>query len=111
MEIVESRRDGILVLAFKGRLDANTANAAQEQVLVLIDRGETRVVGDLAELVYVSSAGLRVFMVAAKRLQSVRGKIVLCSLPEAIQEIFEIAGFSALFPIYPGQDEAIASLR
>jgi anti-sigma B factor antagonist len=111
MEIVESRSDGFLVLAFKGRLDANTANAAQEKVLLLIDGGETRLVADLAELVYLSSAGLRVFMIAAKRIQGVRGKIALCSLPETIQEIFDIAGLSALFPIYPGRDEAIASLR
>ncbi len=110
MEILETKIDNnVLLLAFKGRLDANSSNAAQDQVLAAIDRGEIRLLADLARLEYISSAGLRIFMMAAKRLKPLGGKVVLCSLSEPIKEIFEIAGFVSLFPIHPERDEAVKS--
>ncbi len=111
MDILEVKTGNILVLVFKGRLDANTSNGAQEKIMGLIDRGEIRLVADLSELDYISSAGLRVFMVAAKKLKSCNGKIALCSLKEHIKEIFDIAGFSVLFPTHDLRDEAIKSLQ
>ncbi len=109
MEILESKTNGILILAFNGRLDAITSNAAQERIVSLIDKGETRLIADLSQLEYISSAGLRVFIMAAKRLKTGNGKIVLCSLTDPIKEIFDIAGFSALFPAHAARDEALKS--
>lgn len=111
MEIIESKTNDILVLTFKGRLDANHADAAQERVVALIDQGETRLVADLSQLEYISSAGLRVLMVAAKKLRSCNGKIVLCSLVDPIKEIFDIAGLNAIFSTYAGREEALKSFR
>jgi len=111
MEIVESKSNGILILSFKGRLDAHTSSAAQEKLLSLIDQGETRLIADLSQLDYISSAGLHVFMTAAKRLKVSQGKIVLCSLSEPIKEVFDIAGVSAIFPIHPGREEALGAFR
>ncbi len=110
MEILESKSGGALVLAIKGRVDAQSSAAAQQQILSLLDRGETRLVLDLSGLGYVSSAGLRVFMTAGKRLNSVKGKLAFCSLQEGTSELFEIAGFTSLFPIFPTVEEAVREI-
>ena len=109
MEIVDSKAGDILVLAFKGRLDPHTSPAAHQRLFRWIDAGEQRLVADLSALDYISSAGLCLFLLAARRLKAAGGKLVFCSLSEPVREIFDIAGFGDLFLIYPGRAEALAS--
>jgi anti-sigma B factor antagonist len=65
---------------------------------------------DLSHLEYVSSSGLRVFLLAAKRLHSAEGKIVLCSLKEHVRQVFDLAGFSSILSIYGSRDDALKAL-
>ena len=111
MDIHEERKDGILVLGLEGRLDAVSSKMFEEKVLALVDGGETRIVIDLSRLDYVSSAGLRVFLVASKRLTPVGGKVVLCSVQEPVKQVFDIVGFYSIFSILNSKDEALNSLR
>jgi anti-anti-sigma factor len=111
MEIVESKSGAVLIAAFQGRLDAHTSPAAQQKLLALIDRGELRLVADLAQLDYLSSAGLRIFMMAAKKISSGNGKIVLCSVTEPVKELFDIAGLTPFFSFYAAREEAVASFQ
>ena len=111
MDIHEERKDGFLVLGLEGRLDAVSSKMFEEKVLALVDGGETRIVIDLSRLDYVSSAGLRVFLVASKRLTPVGGKVVLCSVQEPVKQVFDIVGFYSIFSILNSKDEALNSLR
>ena len=110
METTESKRNGVVILGVQGRLDASNAGGLEEKILGLIAADEKRFVVDCAQLDYISSAGLRVLLVAAKRLTPVGGKISLSSLKEHIKEVFDIAGFSSIFSIYPTLDEALAGV-
>jgi anti-anti-sigma factor len=110
MDISEDRKAGSVILALSGRLDATTAKTFEEKVLGVIDSGAQRLVVDLSLLEYVSSSGLRVFLLAAKRLQGTQGKIVLCALKDHIRHVFDLAGFSSILSIYGSRDEAIKSL-
>ena len=107
MEILESKTNDILVLTFKGRLDANHANAAQERVVALIDKGETRLVADLSQLEYISSAGLRVMLALAKRLKDTRGALALCAMGDPVRQVFDLAGFMPLFAVEASRDAAV----
>jgi anti-sigma B factor antagonist len=111
MEITEIKRNGAVILGLAGRLDASNAGVLEEKLLTLIAGGNTRLVIDGNKLDYISSAGLRVLLVAAKRLNATGGKISLYALKDQIKEVFDIAGFSSIFAIYRTQDEAIASVR
>lgn len=111
MDIHEERKDGLLVLGLEGRLDAISSKVFEEKVLAMIDGGDTRFVIDLARLDYVSSAGLRVFLVASKRLVPAGGKVVLCSLQEPVRQVFDIVGFYSVFSIVNSTDEALNTLR
>ncbi len=107
---IHAAKDGeILIVGLKGRLDANTAPQLEERFVALVDSGEKRFLVDFTELDYISSAGLRVLLMAAKRLKNLNGRIVLASLKDHIKEVFDIAGFSSVLAIYPSDKEARAS--
>jgi anti-anti-sigma factor len=110
MEISECRRADSITLGLCGKLDTTTAKTFEAKILTQIEAGDRRFIIDLAQLDYISSAGLRVFLFAAKRLAGEDGKIVLCSLNEPVREVFDIAGFSSMFSIYGSHDEALRSL-
>lgn len=109
MDISEDRKADVVILALSGRLDATAAKNFEEEILGVIASGAQRLVVDLAQLEYVSSSGLRIFLLAAKRLQGTQGKIVLCSLKDHIRQVFDLAGFSSIFSIHSSRDEALKS--
>ena len=111
MQISEEKTGDVLVVGLKGRLDAATSKTVEDFLLQKIDAGERYLVLDLAALDYISSVGLRVFMMAVKRLKTVQGKVVVSSLQPTIQQIFEIAGFQNLFPMFPTRDAAVKGIK
>jgi anti-anti-sigma factor len=110
MDIHEERKDGFLILGLAGRLDAPSAKVLEDKVLAVIDGGESRFVIDLSQLDYVSSAGLRVFLLASKRLNPSGGKVALCALQEPVKQVFDIVGFYSILSISDSTDAALKSL-
>lgn len=110
MDISEDKKADAVILALSGKLDATTAKTFEDKILGVINSGAQRLVVDLSLLEYVSSSGLRVFLLAAKRLQGTDGKIVLCALKDQIRQVFDLAGFSSILPIYGSRDEAIKGI-
>lgn len=111
MKLSETKEDGVTVLALSGRLDAASATAAEENVLALIDGGATRLVIDCAELDYISSAGLRILLMAAKRLAPPSGKLALAALKPQVADVLDIAGFTSLFAIHATRPAAVKDAR
>jgi anti-anti-sigma factor len=123
MEITENRTADIVTLSLSGKLDGTTAKAFEEKILGQIESGDRRFIIDLAQLDYISSAGLRVFALAGKRLDSTNGKLVLCGfkktipyntlnrIPDPVREVFDTSGFSLIFPSYGSHDDAIEALQ
>jgi len=107
MDITEDRKPDAVVLALSGRLDALSAKTFEDKIFAVIAGGAQRLVVDLGQLEYVSSSGLRVFLLAAKRLQSTDRKIVLCSLREHVRQVFDLAGFSSILSISGSRDDAL----
>ena len=107
MEVVEKKQNGICILGLLGRLDSNTSPEFEKKIFGVIEDGTRNVIVDFESLDYISSAGLRVLLKAAKLLKRSDGKIVLCSMKEYIKEVFEIAGFVSLFPIVSSVGDAI----
>jgi anti-sigma B factor antagonist len=107
MEISEDRKADVVILSLSGKLDATTAKTFEDKILAAINSGAQRLAVDLSQLDYVSSSGLRVFLLAAKQLQGTQGKIVLCALKDHVRQVFDLAGFSSVLSIYGSRDEAI----
>ena len=110
LEVGENKNDGILVYELKGRLDSNTSNDFEERLIGSIQNGENKIVLDFGNLEYISSAGLRVLLKAARELKGGDGKLMLCSLKDYIREVFDLSGFVSFLPIYATKDECISAL-
>ena len=107
MHVYEQRRAETLILQPTGRLDSVTSQDLQNELSQRISGGDTAILLDLKDLEYISSAGLRVLLLAGKELKAKNGQLSLCALKENVREVFEISGFITLFPVHGSVDEAI----
>jgi len=110
MEIAKKEKDDVMVVSFIGRLDAASAVETEDELNNVIE-GSKKLIVDLSGLEYISSAGLRVLLVAAKRMRRESGKLCLCALKDSVYEVFEISGFSAIFDLADTEDEAFGILN
>lgn len=110
MEIESKVGNGFTILAIKGRLDAVSAANAESTLNGVIDAGAVNLAVNLSGLDYVSSAGLRVLLVIAKKLSRQNGKITLYGLQSNVREVFEISGFLSIFHVVANEEEAIKSI-
>jgi anti-anti-sigma factor len=99
MQITHEEREGVVCVKVNGRLDADTAPAAEQTVKSLLRDGKDRLLFDLGGMDYISSAGLRVILMTVKELQAKKGKVVLCALNPYVKEIFDVSNFSSIIPI------------
>lgn len=86
-----------LTLAIGGRLDANTAPQLEAELNDSLN-GVERLTLDLKELAYISSAGLRVLLVAQKRM-NLNGSMRVVHVGEAVRDVFDITGFADILTI------------
>ena len=110
MKLGEEKRDAVLILSAEGRLDADTAGDVQGQIEGLIDGGENALLLDLTKLDYISSAGLRVLLIAAKRLNGNNGRFAICGLSDNVAEVFAVSGFDTIIDIHPDIQSAYSAL-
>ncbi|CAM3834874.1 STAS domain-containing protein [Bordetella tumulicola] len=103
--------EGAVVVSAEGQMNSGNASAIEIDLLAQVDKGERRVVLDLSLLSYISSAGLRVVLLLAKRLKQVDGKLVLCGLQPKVLEVFEISGFLGILTVAASRGEALLLLR
>ena len=111
MELTHEKNGEILMITIKGRLDAATANVADDAIKESMGEDCTRVLFNLNDLDYLSSGGLRVILGVAKDIKRKEGKLVLCSLHEFVKEIFEVSGFDSLIPIEETVESGIKLLE
>ncbi|NPA25061.1 MAG: STAS domain-containing protein [Deltaproteobacteria bacterium] len=107
MDIVELKKDGeSLTLALKGRLDAISADDFSRKVAEATAEGARHLLVEMSDLDYISSAGLRVILTAAKQLKKLGGELKLAALQENVATVFKISGFDKIIPILPTCDDA-----
>ena len=107
MQVTTSKRGNVLIVAIQGSLDVITSPDLEKQVVAFMDAGEKHLVMDLGKLDYVSSAGLRVFIMILKRLKELGGSIRFCGFSKQVKQIFDIAGLSLRVAIFPNVDAAL----
>ena len=110
MAINTEREGDTLVAKAEGRIDGTNAREFQDDLDSVIEEGDRAVILNFQDLMYISSAGIRVVLMTAKTLQRREALFALCSLSEPVREIFEVSGFDKIIPIHASQDEAISAL-
>jgi anti-anti-sigma factor len=107
LEFVISERHGIQWITLKGRLDSATSADFEKVISLQFQTPGDKVVMNFADLGYVSSAGLRVILMAAKRARQVQGSMVLCSLQDHVREVLHISGFLKILRVVDTPEQAV----
>lgn len=99
------------VVEVSGRIDSSTAPQFEAAVQKLIDDGHYRLVIDLAQTEYMSSAAFRVLISAHKQVHkgARRGDVRLSGVSSKLMETFKLGGFDELFKFYTSQVDAVGS--
>jgi anti-anti-sigma factor len=109
MQLVESQQGAISILAASGRLDMATSDSFREALLArLAGGGQQSLVLDFSGVDYISSAGLRVLMIASKQARSAGVSVAIAGLQPIVAEIFQISRFDTLFPCHATLEAALA---
>jgi anti-anti-sigma factor len=107
IEIQQEQQGATRILALSGRLDTDTSADVELTLQDLLAAGERNFLIDLTGIGYVSSAGLRVLLATAKQLEGGKGSLRLCGLNPSVKQVFDVAGFSKLFALFPDRAAAL----
>ena len=113
MNVTSRRFANAVVVRAAGRLDQDTCETFRGDLLKYVDEavnGGGAIVLDLSALEYVSSAGLRCFMLASRQAKAQHGRIFVAALQPMVAEIFEISHFNLVFQVFPTVREAIGAV-
>jgi anti-anti-sigma factor len=108
MFVHHETHDAMQVFRPVGRLDSATSGELEALLVEQLDAGCNGIVLDLADLDYISSAGLRVILMTGKRLRAAGGRLVLARMRDSVRDLFEMSGFLGWFPLADSVEQALA---
>jgi stage II sporulation protein AA (anti-sigma F factor antagonist) len=110
MSLSSEKIGEVLVVSLGGQINSANAAGIESTLLAFVEQGERRCVLNLNQLDYISSAGLRVVLMLAKRLKQNAGLLVLCGLQPHVKEVFDISGFLSILTVTDSRSAALARL-
>ncbi|TLD71443.1 STAS domain-containing protein [Phragmitibacter flavus] len=111
MQLPIHQEGNITVASLTGQIDSVSAVDLERDIMLLLDQNTKSLLLDCSELDYINSAGLRVFLLAAKRLEQSAGSLAFCSLDSNVLMVFETIGFDRILTIYPDKSAALAGMN
>ena len=109
MKLNISKIGDVITIILKGRIDASVAPDVEQKLLSLISGGSCKLVADLSEVWFITSAGLRVLVASLKEAKRGRGDLRLAGIQGQVQEVLDITGLSTIFKIYACAEDAARS--
>lgn len=109
INVSSSQQGDFRIIRIEGRVDTTNYSVLEKEVQQVLDQGVHNIILNCKDLNYISSSGLRVFMIAQKQILKLNGKLYLCELQSEIYKIFEISGFLSIFKTFDTQLEALVN--
>lgn len=109
MELNINEIKGVQVVKIIGNLDTSTSPDAENTINSMINEDQIKMILDLSDTGFVSSAGLRVFLSTAKQIGAKGGTVKFCGANEVVQEILDISGFSGILDVESSLEEALSA--
>lgn len=107
VDVKEEKKGDVLVLKFKGRLDAISSPAAEKKVFESINNGQTKLLLDFTGVDYLSSAGMRMLLSITKKLKALSGKLVVCSITTNVMDVLKMSGFDHVLELSKNEEDAL----
>lgn len=94
----------------KGHFDAATSGDAEKTIVEIVEKSSS-LIFNLNDLQYISSAGLRVFLVVAKKMKVKNCPLHFCCLNQTVKQVFEISNFHTILEINDSENEALDKIK
>ncbi len=107
MNVSSEKVQDYLVINVEGRLDTTQSDSFEKQVMEILSDDDKKVILDCEGLNYISSSGLRIFLIMQKKMAAEGGELRLCNMQPTIKEVFDMSGFSMIFTIHDDRDAAL----
>ena len=107
VDLKEEKKGNVMVLKIKGRLDAITSPRTEKRIFECINSGQHQILLNFSEVDYLSSAGMRMLLATTKKLKTLTGKLVLCSVNVNVMDVLRMSGFDHVLEITEDQDLAL----
>ncbi|MCG8551206.1 MAG: STAS domain-containing protein [Desulfobacterales bacterium] len=111
MDISIDERPEALVVSVTGKIDASNSPKVEKQIATYTTRVQKVVILDLLGTEYMSSAGLRVVLVFAKKLKEKGQDLIISGLQGHVKEVFELSGLYSIFRIFQTVDDAMNAIE
>ncbi len=111
MDINVIVKDDVTVVYIGGKLDATTSTKLEQELAPIIDGINPMLILDFSDLTYISSAGLRILLKAAKQIKAKQGSFILCSMKDFIREVFDVSGFSSILTTVESCEQALLTIK
>jgi anti-anti-sigma factor len=111
MTIENEILNGLSIAKISGHVDTLNAAELESSLLTLADSGAKQLLVDCTKLDYINSAGLRVFLLVAKRMESLGGACAFCGLSQNVKLVFETIGFDRILTVHDTRDGALALMQ
>ena len=102
-------RRGLIQRSPSGRIDGANAKQYEETLLERIAAGHTKILVNCEAVNYISSAGLRVLLMASRRAGEAAGNLLLCAVKDHVHDVFKYSGFAEIIPIHEDREAALES--
>lgn len=110
LKITLKEINDVVIIGLNGTLDTNTSPEAEVEIIKSLEQGAKKMLINLENTRYVSSAGLRIFLGTAKRMIAKSGKVILCHPNEIVKDILHVSGFSTIIDVKATVDEALKEI-
>ena len=107
--IEEEHGDNAVILKLRGLIDSGTSQFLEDKFKDLLSSSQVRVVVDLEDVNYISSAGWGIFVGEIKGIRAKGGDIKLACMQPDVREVFELLEFNALLTPYNTKEEALTA--
>ncbi len=109
MKVTSRESYDIIIVDLNGRLETTTSGDASDEIVKIIQAPNHKIIINLESVEYISSAGLRVILLASKLLQASRGELKICSPNDEVKEVLVTSGFNSLLNVYDSEKDAVAA--
>lgn len=107
IDLTDETKGDVLIWHIKGRLDAVSSPITEKKVFDAINQGQIKLIFNLSEVTYLSSAGMRMLLSTTKKLRTLSGRLIVCSVSTNVMDVLKMSGFDHVLDLSVNEVEAL----